>query len=472
MKRTKIVATLGPASLKSGILEKMLFAGVNVFRVNFSHGEAEENRKTILKVQAILKKTKRNAAILADLQGPKLRIGNVQDGVFLSPGDLLTFTNKPCNGTREKVFMTYDSFPTDVRVGETILLDDGKLLMRVVSSNSKDEVVAETIQGGPLKSNKGVNLPNTRVSLPCLTDKDIYDLNVALEAGVDWVGLSFVRGKQDIKDLRKIINEKKSSAGIIAKIEKPEAVSDIDAILEETDAVMVARGDLGVEVPMESVPLIQKMIISKAISRARPVIVATQMMESMIDSLTPSRAEVNDVSCAVIDGADAVMLSAETSVGQYPVEVVETMSKIVKASELSSASRIKGRKPQPEDKRFISNALCYQAAKTANLVEARSICALTFSGYSAKLISSFRPKSNVYVFTSNRSILNKICLYWGVSGFYYDSMESTDKTFVEVSKKLKSLSLIEDGDTIVQLASMPIAQRGMTNTMRIKQIGA
>lgn len=471
MKRTKIVATLGPASLKSGILEKMLFAGVNVFRVNFSHGEAEENRKTILKVQAILKKTKRNAAILADLQGPKLRIGNVQDGVFLSPGDLLTFTNKPCNGTREKVFMTYDSFPTDVRVGETILLDDGKLLMRVVSSNSKDEVVAETIQGGPLKSNKGVNLPNTRVSLPCLTDKDIYDLNVALEAGVDWVGLSFVRGKQDIKDLRKIINEKKSSAGIIAKIEKPEAVSDIDAILEETDAVMVARGDLGVEVPMESVPLIQKMIISKAISRARPVIVATQMMESMIDSLTPSRAEVNDVSCAVIDGADAVMLSAETSVGQYPVEVVETMSKIVKASELSSASRIKGRKPQPEDKRFISNALCYQAAKTANLVEARSICALTFSGYSAKLISSFRPKSNVYVFTSNRSILNKICLYWGVSGFYYDSMESTDKTFVEVSKKLKSLSLIEDGDTIVQLASMPIAQRGMTNTMRIKQIG-
>lgn len=472
MKRTKIVATLGPASLKSGILEKMLFAGVNVFRVNFSHGEAEENRKTILKVQAILKKTKRNAAILADLQGPKLRIGNVQDGVFLSPGDLLTFTNKPCNGTREKVFMTYDSFPTDVRVGETILLDDGKLLMRVVSSNSKDEVVAETIQGGPLKSNKGVNLPNTRVSLPCLTDKDIYDLNVALEAGVDWVGLSFVRGKQDIKDLRKIINEKKSSAGIIAKIEKPEAVSDIDAILEETDAVMVARGDLGVEVPMESVPLIQKMIISKAISRARPVIVATQMMESMIDSLTPSRAEVNDVSCAVIDGADAVMLSAETSVGQYPVEVVETMSKIVKASELSSASRIKGRKPQPEDKRFISNALCYQAAKTANLVEARSICALTFSGYSAKLISSFRPKSNVYVFTANRSILNKICLYWGVSGFYYDSMESTDKTFVEVSKKLKSLSLIEDGDTIVQLASMPIAQRGMTNTMRIKQIGA
>ena len=472
MKRTKIVATLGPSSIKSQVLEKMLYQGVNVFRVNFSHGNAEENRKTILKIQATLKKTKLHAAILADLQGPKLRIGTVEEGTFLEPGDLMTFTNKPCSGTKEKVFMTYDSFPKDVKVGEMIMLDDGKLLMRVVSSNSKNEVIAETIQGGPLKSNKGVNLPNARVSLPCLTDKDIYDLNIALDAGVDWVGLSFVRGKQDIKDLRKIINEKKSSAGIIAKIEKPEAVSDIDAILDETDAVMVARGDLGVEVPMESVPLIQKMIISKAISRAKPVIVATQMMESMINSLTPSRAEVNDVSCAVIDGADAVMLSAETSVGQYPVEVVETMSKIVKASELSSVNRIKGRKPQPEDKSFVSNALCYQAAKTANLVEARSICALTFSGYSAKLISSFRPKSNVYVFTSNRSILNKLCLFWGVTGFYYDSMESTDQTFVEISKMLKSLSLIEDGDTIIQLASMPIKKRGMTNTMRIKQIGA
>ena len=471
MKRTKIVATLGPSSLEKGVLEKLLFAGVNVFRVNFSHGEAEENRKTILTVQELLKKTKRHASILADLQGPKLRIGNVEEGAFLNPGDLITFTNKQCVGTKEKVFMTYDSFPTDVNVGETILLDDGKLHLRVVASNLENEVIAETIQGGPLKSKKGVNLPNTRVSLPCLTDKDIYDLNIALDTGVDWVGLSFVRSRQDIKDLRKIITEKKSNAGIIAKIEKPEAVSDIDAILDETDAVMVARGDLGVEVPMESVPLIQKMIIAKAISRAKPVIVATQMMESMIESLTPSRAEVNDVSCAVIDGADAVMLSAETSVGKYPVEVVQAMSKIVKASEFSNVSRIKGRKPKPEDKRFISNSLCYHAAKTANLVSARAICALTFSGYSAKLISSFRPNSNVYVFTSNRSILNKICLYWGVSGFYYNSMESTDQTFEEISRMLKSLSLVEDRDTIVQLASMPIASRGMTNTMRIKQIG-
>ena len=472
MKRTKIVATLGPASLKPGVLKKLIFEGVNVFRINFSHGSSEENRKTILSVKNLLRETKKHASILADLQGPKLRIGTMKPNTKVLPGDKVIFTNVSCVGDKKKVFMTYSSFPNDVKIGETILLNDGKLLMKVISSNLKDQVVAKVVQGGVLESNKGVNLPNTRVSLPCLTPKDLDDLDVALEEEVDWVGLSFVRHKKDIQELRKILNKKNSSAGVLAKIEKPEAVSDIDAILDETDAVMVARGDLGVEVPMESVPLIQKMIISKAISRAKPVIVATQMMESMINSLTPSRAEVNDVSCAVIDGADAVMLSAETSVGQYPVEVVEAMSKIVKASELSSVNRIKGRKPQPEDKSFVSNALCYQAAKTANLVEARSICALTFSGYSAKLISSFRPKSNVYVFTSNRSILNKLCLFWGVTGFYYDSMESTDQTFVEISKMLKSLSLIEDGDTIIQLASMPIKKRGMTNTMRIKQIGA
>jgi pyruvate kinase len=298
----------------------------------------------------------------------------------------------------------------------------------------------------------------------------LVDLNVALEEEVDWVGLSFVRHKKDIQELRKILNKKNSGAGILAKIEKPEAVSDIDAILNEADAVMVARGDLGVEVPLESVPLIQKMIISKAIQKAKPVIVATQMMESMIDSLTPSRAEVNDVSCAVVDGADAVMLSAETSVGKYPVEVVKTMSKIVTASEFSSATRIKGRRPESGDDRFLSNALCYQAAKTANLVSASSICALTYSGHSALLLSSFRPKSNIFIFTSNKAILNKLSLVWGVSGFYYNSMESTDKTFTEISKLLKSLNLINLGDKIIQLASMPIAEKGTTNTMRVIEI--
>jgi pyruvate kinase len=322
-----------------------------------------------------------------------------------------------------------------------------------------------------LKSKKGVNLPNTRVSLPCLTEKDLADLDVAMDENVDWIGLSFVRNAQDIKELRTILDKNGSNAGIIAKIEKPEAVSDIERILDATDGVMVARGDLGVEVPMESVPLIQKMIVAKAVERAKPVIVATQMMESMIDSMTPSRAEVNDVANAVLDGADAVMLSGETSVGQYPVEVVTAMAKIVAAAETSGVNHIKERKPKKGDDRFVNNAICFQAAKMANLVEAKGICTMTFSGYSAQLISSFRPKSNIYAFTSNRAILNKVSLYWGVCGYYYDGLESTDQTMMDITTQLRNDGLVEDGDFIIQLASMPILKKGTTNTMRIKRVG-
>ena len=471
MKRTKIVATLGPASSDAAVLEGMLRAGVNVFRVNFSHGSHEQHRGTIQTIRAILERTGMNAAILADLQGPKLRVGNVEEGAVVNPGDIVTFTNTKCEGTKERVYMTYQAFPNDVNPGETILLDDGKLMMRVISTNRKDEVVTEVVQGGPLKSKKGVNLPNTRVSLPCLTEKDLADLEVAMDEGVDWIGLSFVRNAQDIKELRAILNKNKNNAGIIAKIEKPEAVSDIERILDETDGVMVARGDLGVEVPLESVPMIQKMIVAKAVERAKPVIVATQMMESMIDSMTPSRAEVNDVANAVLDGADAVMLSGETSVGKYPVEVVATMAKIVAAAESSGIHHIKERKPKKQDERFVNNAICFQAAKMANLVEATAITTLTASGYSAQLISSFRPKSNVYAFTSNKSILNKISLYWGVCGFYYDGMESTDQTMMDITQKLRDEKLVEEGDYIIQLASMPIMKRGTTNTMRIKKVG-
>ena len=351
MKRTKIVATLGPASSEPSVLEAMLRAGVNVFRVNFSHGSHEQHRGTIRTIREILERTGLHAAILADLQGPKLRVGVVEEGAVVEPGDRVVFTNEKCDGTKERVYMTYAQFPKDVNPGETILLDDGKLMMRVLSTNRQDEVVTEVVQGGPLKSKKGVNLPNTRVSLPCLTEKDLADLDVAMDENVDWIGLSFVRNAQDIKELRTILDKNGSNAGIIAKIEKPEAVSDIERILDATDGVMVARGDLGVEVPMESVPLIQKMIVAKAVERAKPVIVATQMMESMIDSMTPSRAEVNDVANAVLDGADAVMLSGETSVGQYPVEVVTAMAKIVAAAETSGVNHIKERKPKKGDDR-------------------------------------------------------------------------------------------------------------------------
>ena len=471
MKRTKIVATLGPASSEPSVLEAMLRAGVNVFRVNFSHGSHEQHRGTIRTIREILERTGLHAAILADLQGPKLRVGVVEEGAVVEPGDRVVFTNEKCDGTKERVYMTYAQFPKDVNPGETILLDDGKLMMRVLSTNRQDEVVTEVVQGGPLKSKKGVNLPNTRVSLPCLTEKDLADLDVAMDENVDWIGLSFVRNAQDIKELRTILDKNGSSAGIIAKIEKPEAVSDIERILDATDGVMVARGDLGVEVPMESVPLIQKMIVAKAVERAKPVIVATQMMESMIDSMTPSRAEVNDVANAVLDGADAVMLSGETSVGQYPVEVVTAMAKIVAAAETSGVNHIKERKPKKGDDRFVNNAICFQAAKMANLVEAKAICTMTFSGYSAQLISSFRPKSNIYAFTSNRAILNKVSLYWGVCGYYYDGLESTDQTMMDITTQLRNGGLVEDGDFIIQLASMPILKKGTTNTMRIKRVG-
>ena len=470
MKRTKIVATLGPASSSKAILTQLVEAGVNVLRINFSHGSADEHRETIRLIREILKETGQHVAILADLQGPKLRIGVVEDGAFLEPGDLITFTTTKCEGTKKKVYMTYQQFPRDVKAGENILLDDGKLLLKVLSTNGVDEVLAETIQGGSLKSKKGVNLPNTRVSLPCLTPKDLADLEVALDENVDWIGLSFVRSAEDIHELRRILDARKHHAGIIAKIEKPEAVADIDAILAAADGAMVARGDLGVEVPMESVPLIQKMIVSKSIELGKPVIVATQMMESMIESLTPSRAEVNDVANAVMDGADAVMLSGETSVGLYPVQVVQTMARIAEAAERSIHCRGKEGEPQEAEGRFLSNTICYFAAQIANKIEAKAICTLTFSGHSAQLISSFRPQSHIYAFTANYKILNKLSLLWGVSGFYYNSMDSTDSTFVDVTEHLKSNGLVASGDRIVQLASMPIEARGTTNTIRIKDV--
>ena len=468
-KRSKVVATLGPASSAPETLAELLEAGVNVFRINFSHGTAEGHRETIAKIRKVLKATGRHAAILADLQGPKLRVGEVVEGATVAPGDQVTFTNTPGEGTAERVYMTYDKFAQDVKVGERILLDDGKLVMEVVSTNKRDEVVASVIQGGPLNSRKGVNLPNTRVSLPCLTEKDLADLKVALDENVDWIGLSFVRRAEDVVQLRRMIDQSGSHAGIVSKIEKPEAVSDIDRILEATDAVMVARGDLGVEVPMESVPLIQKMIIEKAIKSAKPVIVATQMMETMIDSMTPTRAEVNDVANAILDGADAVMLSGETSVGQYPVEVVKAMSRIAKTAENATRSKSKFNKPEAESPSYLSDEICYHSAKLANQIGARAITTMTFSGRSAQIIASYRPKSDIYAFTANEQILNKLSLYWGVRGFFYDSMESTDKTLVDIKSALSTEGLLESGDRMVQIVSMPIAERGTSNTLHICQ---
>lgn len=470
MNRAKIVATLGPASAKKETMIAMIQAGVNVFRINFSHGDHETHRRTIALIREINEEYDYNVATLADLQGPKLRVGEVEDGAMLNVGDILTFTTNKTTGNAKKVYMTYEQFPQDVQVGERILLDDGKLLLTVKSTNGNDEVLAEVVQGGPLKSNKGVNLPNTRISLPCLTEKDVADLEVALDENVEWIGLSFVRNADDVQELKRLIARSGKQAFVISKIEKPEAVMDIDRILEATDGVMVARGDLGVEVPMQSVPLIQKMIVEKALLMSKPVIIATQMMESMIDNMTPTRAEVNDVANSVLDGADAVMLSGETSVGKHPVAVVEAMSRIISHIEETAQITAPDHPPANRDDRFITDSICYHASKVADSISASAIMTMTFSGYTAFKISSHRPKSNVFVFTANRSILNTLSLIWGVHGFFYDKMESTDNTFHEVKGIIRSRKLMKKGELMVNIASMPIQERGFTNMMKIAEM--
>ena len=467
----KIVATLGPASSTEDVLVEMIKAGVNVFRVNFSHGDHKTHRKTIRLIREINAKYNFNVATLADLQGPKLRIGKVDPNTFVEKGDIIEFTSHETQGNKKIVFMHYQGFPQDVKVGEKILLDDGKLHFLIKETNGIDKVVAEVLQGGALQSNKGVNLPNTNISLPCLTEKDIEDLAVALEEGVEWIGLSFVRNAQDVLELKERIKTSGKDAWVVSKIEKPEAVVDIDNILNITDAVMVARGDLGVEVPMQSVPLIQKMIVEKCHIKSKPVIIATQMMETMITSMTPTRAEVNDVANSVLDGADAVMLSGETSVGKFPIEVIKTMSKIIAHIEGSAEIHVKKENPpRIRNERFVTKSICYNASKIADQIGAAAILTMTHSGYTAFKIASHRPKSKILVFTSNRFLLNTISLIWGVRGFFYNKMESTDQSFYDIKKITQDAGIVHKGDVIIKIASMPIQERGMTNTLKISHI--
>jgi len=468
---TKIVATMGPASWHKNVMKDMIIAGVNVFRVNFSHGDHETHRRTIRLVKELNEEFNCKTAVLADLQGPKLRIGDVEEGAVINEGDTLTFTTNKVEGTAELVYMNYQKFPQDVNTGEHILLDDGKLMCEVLETNKKDTVVTKVIQGGPLKSKKGVNLPNTKVSLPCLTEKDLKDVVVAMEEGVEWIGLSFVRDADDVNELRKIINDFGSFAKIVSKIEKPEAVVDIDKIIDATDAIMVARGDLGVEIPYSSVPMVQKMIVEKCHLKAKPCIIATQMMESMIDSQSPTRAEVNDVANSVCDGADAVMLSGETSVGKFPAKVVETMASIV--AHVESTFDVKPNienEPSVKNERYITKTICYNAAKIADQIDATAILTMTFSGYTALKIAGHRPKTKIIVFTANRQIMNQMSLVWGVEAFFYDKMESTDQSFKDIKAILKESGTVKDGDLIVNIASMPIQERGFTNMLKISAI--
>lgn len=471
-KKTKIVATLGPACSTKETIKAMIEAGVNVFRINFSHADYFDIEDKVRIIRELNAEFHYNTSILADLQGPKLRVGVMKDEVVLKQGDIITFsTEEEFLGTAEKVYMNYKQFPRDVNKGETIMLDDGKLIFTVLETDGIHEVKAQVVQGGPLKSKKGVNLPNTKVSLPALTEKDIKDAIFAIKLEVDWIALSFVRTPEDLEDLRILIDEHSDhKIPIIAKIEKPEAVANINQIVSHCDGLMVARGDLGVEIPAQEVPLIQKKLVHKAKYARIPVIIATQMMESMITSLTPTRAEVNDVANSVMDGADAVMLSGETSVGNYPVQVIEKMTQIISSVEDSELIKLPVNDPKIKTKRYITKSVCYHAATMANDIEAKVINTLTNSGYTAFQISAWRPKSHILAFTSNKYMLTQLNLLWGVTAFWYDKYESTDVTIEDINRIAKEKGYVKTGDFTINLASMPIVEKGMVNTIRVSEI--
>ena len=464
---------MGPASAKKDVLLAMIKAGVNICRLNFSHGRANDHKEIIDTIRSINEQYKTNVGILADLQGPKIRIGLVKDGgIHLVNGSRINMTTHECIGDDNQIYITYDTFPQDVQRNEIILLDDGKIQMKVIETNRLDTVVCEVIHGGILTSRKGVNLPNTKVSIPSLTEEDLENLKLALEWDVDWIGLSFVRTGQDIVDLKRIIAASGKAAKVIAKVEKPEAIDNIDEIIAATDGVMVARGDLGVEMPLEEVPLLQKMIARKCREASKPVIVATQMLESMITTPRPTRAEVNDVANSVLDGADAVMLSGETSVGEFPVIVIETMAKIVRnVEELGYPYNTnKAASTDVSSADYLSNAVCGSAVFLAEHTDAVGIVSMTVSGYSAFEISSYRPKAATYIFTSNKHLLNALSLVWGVRTFYYDQLESTDKTISDVNNILKAENLVLAGDVVINTAAIPINKKGKTNMLKVTVI--
>ena len=473
LKKTKIIATLGPSSSSSGVIEKLIKEGVDVLRINFSHSSHEEAQVLIKEIRKINTNLNTNTSILADLQGPKLRIGKMRPDISLNVGSIIKIkTGKEFIGDDKVIFINYQTLPLDINIEEKILIDDGKIILKVTETNKKDQILAEVIQGGNVSSNKGFNLPNTSISQPALTDKDIKDAIFSAKQNVDWIALSFVRQESDIKSLIKLLEKNTDyRIPVIAKIEKPEGVKNIDDIMKYASGIMVARGDLGVEINAAEVPLIQKKLVDKAKKARIPVIIATQMMESMMESLNPNRAEVNDVANSVMDGADALMLSGETSIGKHPIEVIRTISKIIGKVENSNLISLKHKHPKDYDSdRFITKSVCYYAAKIANDTNAKAISTLTNSGYTAYQISSWRPKTHVLVFTSNSRILTQLNLLWGVKAFYYDCTESTDKTVEEINKIAVDNEYLQKNEKVITLTSMPIHEKGMVNTVRVTKI--
>lgn len=468
--RTKIVATVGPACDSYDKLLALVKAGVNVFRLNFSHGTHEDKKRIIDSIRKISATEPYNIAILGDLQGPKLRVGEIENNALLvKEGDILTFTNEKTIGTIEKIYVSYPNLAGDVLVGNTIMIDDGKIEVVVHDIMPNGDVKVRVKLGGIISSKKGLNLPDTKISLPALTEKDLVDLDFILKEKLDWIALSFVRRVEDIIDIKKIIKDNNSKSKVIAKIEMPEALDNIREIILESDGIMVARGDLGVEVPIEKVPLIQRQLIRKCLHRGKPVIVATQMMESMIDRVKPNRSESTDVANAVLEGADAVMLSGETATGMHPVLVVETMRKIIIEAEKAEYRYNRGDdiKPLPHSPTFISDAVCLTACKLAENTNADALIGMTQSGYTGFMLSSYRPKSQLYIFTKEKTLVNQLSLSWGVRAFHYEEEESLDGIIADQIQILKERGFIAKGEVVVNTGSTPIDLHLPTNTIKV-----
>jgi pyruvate kinase len=469
--RTKIIATIGPATSSKEMLKTIINEGVDVCRLNTSHGSHEDHEQVVKYLREINEENSGTTSILLDLQGPKLRVGVMENGkVELKTGAKITVTTHEMISTADKIYVKFPTLPNDIKPGETILLDDGKLALVAEESNGVDEIICTVVQGGWLSSKKGFNLPQTRLSIPAMTEKDLIDLEFAIKMQVDWVGLSFVRKAEDILAIKKIIEQHDWKPRVIAKIEKPEAIENLDEIIKVTDGIMVARGDLGVEMPMEQVPVLQKKIVKLCIEAGKPVIIATQMMESMITSSSPTRAEVNDVANAVMDGADAVMLSAETSVGAFPHLAVRNMQRTIAEAEKTNAPFYKSGRPHPDSATFISDEVCFTAVKISQRLEAEAIVGMTFSGYTAYQLSAYRPKSMIYIFTGNKRLLTTLSLVWGVRVFFYKNFESTDQSIIDVNQFLLEKGLVKKGDIVINTASMPIKDRSRTNTVKVSEI--
>jgi len=469
---TKIIATIGPASSSKEVLKEMMLAGVDVCRLNFSHGTHPDHLKVINNIRELNEELSLSVSILADLQGPKLRVGEIENGELdLKKNDEIVFVTDECIGTKECIYMSYQQFPRDVKAGESILIDDGKIKLEVTETNKKDIVKAKVLYGGMLKPRKGVNLPNTKISQPCLSEKDLRDLDFALEQNVDWVALSFVREVTDLAELKDIIKKNKKKVLVIAKIEKPEALKNIDAIIDITDGIMVARGDLGVEVDFYTVPLLQRSMVEKCYNASKPVIIATQMMEGMINNFRPTRAEVNDVASAVLMGADTLMLSGETSVGKFPVEVIQSMHQVIQHTEDNAYKFYLDNPPEGFNQTFIADSVCYNASQMAKQVKANSIIVFTHSGHTAIKVASHRPKANIYVFTPTKELVSKLSLVWGIRAFHYpEKHEFIEHAINATVDFLKGKNYLEDGDIVVHVGDLRMREKGRANMLKVSYV--